>query len=183
MTAILGYTNGHTVWIGGDSLTIDTGSYSKWVDTEPKVYSFDSAYGRMVVGVAGNCLPAQQIAHHFTPVECVAGKEGVIKNILPRLRQALEDVPEDDKDFELLLGYRGHLYSVDSKLVVLEPGNGVACVGCGGEYALGYFKALLHEDPEGATKDLIRRALEETSKHSAAVGPPFVVLNTGEMNE
>lgn len=182
MTAILGYTNGNTVWIGGDSLTIDTGSYSKWVDTEEKVFVYPGSWD-FVFGVAGSCLPGQLLRHNLRPYQCVAGKEGFCFDVLPQIRATLESLPDDERDFEIMVGYRGHLFVIDPNLVVHEPRSGLAAIGCGGAYALGYLNALMDSDQDTAAEDLIKESLVATAKHSAAVGPPFVVLNTGEANE
>jgi len=83
----------------------------------------------------------------------------------------VENNVEEGGDF--LVGYHGHLYSVDDDFQMTEHIEGYDACGCGGGFALGAMRALEGMSP----KERIKRALGIAAYFSGGVMPPFHILS------
>jgi ATP-dependent protease HslVU (ClpYQ) peptidase subunit len=81
-----------------------------------------------------------------------------------------------------LVGWRGRLFRIDSDFQVGESIDQFESVGCGDNLAMGAFHAMQDDttiDPE----QRVTKALSAASAFNAAVGPPFIVKNTKQLNK
>ena len=179
MTAIAGFTNGTTVWIGGDA----AGSNGHDIEcrSDPKVFK----NGEMVMGFTTSFRMGQILQYQLTPPTPYEGENGMtymVKRFIPAVKQALrhhgfETCSEGrDRGGTFLVGYRGVLYEIQSDYQVarcLEPYHA-----CGSGHALirGAFYAL---DGRKMTPEArITVALEAAEKFSAGVRAPFTIIST-----
>ncbi len=70
-----------------------------------------------------------------------------------------------------LIGYKGHLYQMNSDFSIMESANGIAALGSGMDYALGALAANWNKDP-GCR---ILEALEVSARFCTTVSGPFSV--------
>lgn len=154
MTCIVGIVDGNVVLMGSDSAATDDNGNLE-VQREPKIFTLlvpvtgrpgCGASSGMLVGFAGSFLVAQAIrwglkvpAYHrgeplmkylvtrFVP----AAKAAVIK--------ALGEPKEEPvfRDASFLIGFQGHLFTLESNGQLLETIHGYGSVGSGASVALG----------------------------------------------
>lgn len=177
MTCIIGLAQGGKVWMGGDSA-----SASGWQMRKvslPKVFKVQE----FLIGYTSSFRMGQILEHHLN-VPTQNGQSDVkylVTQFIPRVRDCLKErwfdniKNEDAKSGIFLLGYRGHLYRVDSDFQVNEYVDDFDACGCGESYALAAMKVLLTlcVPPE----ECISRALEIVAYFSGGVCRPFHILS------
>jgi ATP-dependent protease HslVU (ClpYQ) peptidase subunit len=175
MTAIVGLVSGGTVWMGGDSAT-------SWQDDRVSVCSNPKVFrvGHFLVGSAGSGRTQRILRHAWTPPpRRKLGLEHYISvAVVDSIRRALiEGGAAEKKDNvedaagDILLGYRGHLFRVDSDYNVDEAKHSFDAVGCGAVPAL----AAVYANPKASPKQRILTALRAAQEFNAAVRGPFTI--------
>lgn len=176
MTCIVGIAIEGQVYIGADSAAV-----SGWTvrpTTISKVFRLDP----FLIGYTSSFRMGQILQHHLSvaPQEDESDIRYMVVAFAESVRTCLKDhgfATVDDnreKGGQFLVGYRGHLYSIESDYQVNEAAEGFDACGAGAEYALGAMQALERRPPE----DRIRAALEISAQFSGAVLAPFHVLKT-----
>lgn len=184
MTAIAGVQHEGVVYIGGDSLSGEVQSHNKQVVQNPKVLRLPQPTGglsEILIGFSwswriGNLLQhALDIPDHKTRWGVAKDSlEYVVRHLVPSMQKVMANavVGADDK-LNVVLGYGGRLFEIQSDFSVLEPTDHYAAVGSGYTYALG----SLHTTRNMAVSppDRITLAIEAAIEHSAFVGGPILI--------
>jgi len=175
MTCIVGLVSKGKVYMGGDSA-----GASGWLVRavqSPKVFKV----GAFIIGYTTSFRMGEILQYHLDvepQKEEQADHEYMVCHFAEAVRKALkehgfakvENNVEEGGDF--LVGYRGHLYSVNDDFQMTEHVENYDACGCGQEFALGAIKALEDWAPE----ERIRRALEIAAYFSGGVLPPFHIV-------
>ena len=166
MTAIVGYTNGETVWIGADSAISDGGG-GVTSSQDPKVFQIDD----YLVGYSGDVRAGQALHYEWEIPR--RGHIGLMKFMCSKFVRSLEAClggGDSKLQAEILVGIRGRLFIVSSDLAVVEEYGQVAAVGSGGDLALG---SLLTSPAKLSPGRRLIKALEVAASHSQGVRPPW----------
>lgn len=181
MTCIAGLTDGDTVYIGGDSAGVS--GYDLTVRADAKVFR----NGPFLMGFTTSFRMGQLLRYKLEPPVHPYIEMGqpmdvykfMVTSFIDAVRDCLKDGGYAEKHNEaesggtFPVGYRGHLFVIDSDYQVGESLDGYNAVGCGAQVALGALHATKGEEP----KQRIRKALEAAERYNAGVRGPFVVLN------
>ncbi len=184
MTCIVAIAKDGVVYMGGDRL-ISAGQ-TTYIGG-PKIYFVknngkrDFLFGDAGAVRAGNLL--KSIA--FEMEECYDDPVLTLVNqVVTAIREIINENGavqhfDDGTDAynNLLIGYRGRLFHVDSALGVTEPIDGYFATGSGGDFALGSLATTNEMDI--SPKDRLRMALEASEKHHCYVSRPFDFLELG----
>lgn len=179
MTCIVGIEDRGRVWIGGDSAAIETESLGLRIRGDPKVFSVRGVlFGFTHSFRMGQLLrfslkiPRQAIKddYRYLCTDFVNAVRECLTN--GGCAQTNEGGAEQGGNF--LIGYRGHLYNIDSDYQVGIPKIGLDACGCGGDYALG--SLLTTAGRKLTPKKRILQALVVASYLSAGVSPPFSMV-------
>ena len=177
MTAIVGLIHEGRVWMGGDSATTYSDA-TRRSDGDTKV----KLIGDMLIGCAGSARSSQIIHYSFKPpkhpqrVSPLAYISGPwMKQLQKSIKDQWAEFYAHEGDFEFLIGYRGQLFLVDGHFGVSNTRRSYDAIGCGANLALGsMYSTEGLSDPEKR----ITIALSAASEFSAAVSPPFVILES-----
>lgn len=180
MTAILGYADGKTVWMAGDSF-VGNGSWDRFTLTTRKVVRRDG----FLIGVSGLLKPLIATETVFQPParpENLTDDQYMFSVFYRELKTLLDQyespLKEDDDTTSLLVGYRGRLYKIGYEGAVYSPREQIISIGSGGDYAQGAFMALrsiFRSDGEKTIESIMLDAMEVTVKSTYSVAPPFYV--------
>lgn len=187
MTCIVGMVDRGTVYIGGDSASV--AGWTSRVTRLPKVFR----RGPFLIGYTTS-FRMGQLLQHMLQVPLQKERDGaaaalghanmrfMVTTFAESVRQLLKErgVAKIEANAEsggqFLVGYRGHLYSVQQDFQVNEMADGFDAVGSGAEYALGAMAAMRGVSraslPPAAR---LRRALGVSAHFNMAVSPPFYV--------
>lgn len=179
MTAVVGIAStAGTVWLGADSQATDC-DHGKASRSHPKVFK----NGCVLIGYAGSFRVGQILQYktkYRQPKQHESTSEWMILQFVPAFIQALKVegllCRGGDIDTSLLVGVRGHLYSVDTDFSVHEYADRYAAIGMGGDLCRGVLYALA--DKRIAPRAKIIKALEAAEHFNGSVGRPFVVLQS-----
>lgn len=175
MTCIIGLASEGKVYMGGDSAGA-VGWMVRAVQS-PKVFKV----GAFIIGYTTSFRMGEILQYHLEvqPQDGESDHEYMVCQFAEAVRKALkehgfakvENNVEEGGDF--LVGYHGHLYSVNDDFQMTEHIESYDACGCGQEFALGAMMALEELSP----KKRIRRALEIAAYFSGGVMPPFHILS------
>lgn len=174
MTCIVGLEHDGGVTIGGDSAAAADDLVD--VVTAPKVFRV----GEYLIGYCESFRMGQLLAYRLrVPEQKYADDlEHLSTVFVDRVREVLHKggvakstESEETNVGSFLLGYRGHLYSVESDYAVLRSVRGYQAVGCGADLAIGSIASTT-----GPAEKRVRFALGIAATHSGPVLPPFTVL-------
>mgnify|MGYP003585177289 CR=1 FL=1 len=178
MTCIVGVQNGGTVWIGGDSAATD-GHLNRTIISDPKVFVKDG----FAFGVCGSPKVLDAIAHiiDLPEQEGTNDRAFLVGIVVPAIREGLKQLDatvqamtgETCFEGEMLVGYRGKLYTLESNFQLIAAASGTAAIGSGGSIATGSLQATRGKSP----KRRILKALEAATEGNAGVAPPFVIVS------
>ena len=173
MTAIVGLIDNGSVYIGGDSCGI--AGLSKSIRIDPKVFS----NGPFIIGGTSSFRMLQLLRFKFAPppqTNLQDDYEYMVTHFIDTARQCFASNGFGDEKAQIggtfMVGYRGHLYTVEGDYQVGIPAASFDAVGCGSDLCLGSLYATEGLDPE----DRINCALAAASTFSAGVAPPFTIL-------
>lgn len=175
MTCIVGFVEGNTVWMGGDSAGTNAWLNQDLYDT-PKVFRNDGA----LIGSCGSARQGDLLRHalkipdHDPRVD--VGKFMVMA-FIDAVRKCFKagGVCETKDGVEqsqghFLVGYKGRLFAIYSDFQVRAPKFPYAAVGCGDQIALG---ALFASEHITSGRDRVDIALRASERFSAGVRGPF----------
>jgi ATP-dependent protease HslVU (ClpYQ) peptidase subunit len=175
MTCIVGFVEGASVWMGGDSA-----GTNGWLDQDlyasPKVFR----NGAMLIGSCGSARQAQllrwslDVPDHDPRSDI---EKYMVRSFIDAVRACFTSGGVRKKDSEVetslghfLVGYRGRLFVVYDDFQVRMPALPYAAVGCGDQIALGAMYASGHvTDP----RERVEQALRASERFSAGVRGPF----------
>lgn len=173
MTCIVGIRHGRTVFIGGDSAGT-SGDGSQRIIADSKVFVVQRHFA---FGVCGSPKVMQTLrdSTEFPPRLAIQNAQSFITNeVIPEIKRALveADCFKNDKfEGELLMGYMGGLYRIQSNLQVIAA-PAFDATGSGGDIAMG----SLHST-SGDPKKRILAALKASSSANATVRPPYNIVS------
>ncbi|MBI4951242.1 MAG: hypothetical protein HY908_04360 [Myxococcales bacterium] len=174
MTCVVGLVERGTVYVGVDSAAV-----SGWRRRETRVGKVFRR-GPFLIGYTTSFRMGQLLEHQLTVAPQAPEQSDMafmVNHFIEATRLLLKErgfakiESNSEQGGQFLVGYRGHLYSVDSDFQVGEMADGYDAVGSGAEFALGALAAL----GRGPAPRRIRRALEIAARFSMGVSAPFVV--------
>lgn len=175
MTCIVGFVEGDTVWMGGDSA-----GTNGWLEQDlydsPKVFR----NGSMLVGSCGSARQAQLLRWSLTVPDHdprIDIEKFMVKTFMDAVRECfksggvckIKDSAEESQG-SFLIGYKSRLFAIYSDYQVRSPKLPYAAVGCGDQIALGSMYASDHIADGKARVEL---ALKASERFSAGVRGPF----------
>jgi ATP-dependent protease HslVU (ClpYQ) peptidase subunit len=174
MTCVVGLIDSGRVYIGVDSAAI-----SGWTRRATKLRKVFRR-GPFLIGYTTSFRMGQLLEHQLDvppQLETVSDMEFMVSAFVEATRRLLKErgfariEANSESGGQFLVGYRGHLYSVEADFQVGEMSDGFDAIGSGAEVALGAMMAL---DGERPTRR-IRRALEIASHFNMGVSGPYHV--------
>lgn len=175
MTCIVGFIEGSSVWMGGDSAGTN-GWLDQVIYESPKVFRND----QMLIGSCGNARQAQLLKHSLKVPDHdprMDLEKYMVKSFIEAVRECFRTGGVCHKDKEVdsslghfLVGYRGRLFVVYQDFQVRIPKAPYAAVGCADQIAHGALFASEQITDGRARVGLALRAAEE---FSAGVRGPF----------
>lgn len=186
MTCIVGLVDRGTVYIGGDSASV--AGWTSRVTRLPKVFR----RGPFLIGYTTSFRMGQLLQHALhVPLQkdrdaTSRSRAGDMRFMVTTFAESVRHLLKErgvakieanaESGGQFLVGYRGHLYSVQQDFQVNEMADGFDAVGSGAEYALGAMAAMRSVAraslPPAAR---VRRALGVSAHFNMAVSPPFFV--------
>jgi ATP-dependent protease HslVU (ClpYQ) peptidase subunit len=178
MTCIVGLVHRGTVYVGGDSASVQ--GWTSRITRLPKVFR----KGPFLIGYTTS-FRMGQLLQYGLELRAQRDEEDVMKymvtEVAERVRALLKErgVAKVEANAEsggqFLIGYRSRLFSVQQDFQVNEMDDGYDAVGSGAEYALGAIRAMSRAAPVARLK----RALEISAHFNMGVSGPFVVRSIG----
>lgn len=175
MTAIVGFVEKNSVWIGGDSAGVS--GYNLTSRADHKIFR----NGDFLFGFTSSFRMGQILRFSFSPPKPTAGQDVYqfmctafidgVRNVLKAGGYA-EKEKERESGGDFLVGYRGRLFLVGSDYQVGESLDHYDACGCGAEVAKGALFATANVRPSDRRMKLV---LEATERHNAGVRRPFVI--------
>lgn len=174
MTCIVGLKTKDRVYIGGDSASVS--GWTRRETAHPKVFR----KGPFLIGYTTSFRMGQLLEHQLQIPKQGASQADMtymVNVFVESVRALLKErgfakvEANSESGGQFLVGYRGHLYGIESDFQVGELTDGYDSVGSGSDYALGAMAAL----PSLAPPRRIRRALEIASHFSMSVCGPYHV--------
>lgn len=174
MTCIVGFVEGNTVWMGGDSagvggLDLTVRADAKVFRNGPMLFGFTSSF-RM-----GQLLRyALEIPDHDPRMDV---DKYMVTTFVDAVRECLkshgwaEKEKEQERGGHFLVGYKGRLFQVESDYQVGIALDGYDATGCGEQIARGALFATSHL----SGRERIEMALRAAERCSAGVRAPFIV--------
>jgi len=179
MTCIVGMLDKKTgdVFIGGDSVGINTSTYFTCLRSDPKVF----VHGNFIYGFTTSFRMGQLLRFKFAPPHHPTNMETfeyMVSLFIDALRKCLKDggfssIKENVEDGgTFLVGYRGQLFTIMDDFQVSASVDEYVSIGCGKPFALG---ALYAVSTKLSCPKKIAIALEAAEKYSAYVQGPFLI--------
>jgi hypothetical protein len=155
MSVVAAIVQDNTIHMAGDTLV----SSSDWSCSirEPKVFR----YKNFLFGAVGDGRVCNVVHASFRPPgnneeDALIYMQGVFA---PALRRALKNDVSSDPVFEILVGYKERLYTIDHTYQVNSPKENYVAVGIGLPYSYGYLDGTKHlTNPEKRVKMAVRVA-------------------------
>lgn len=172
MTCVVGLVDKKTVYIGADSASVS--GWTSRITRLPKVFR----RGPFLIGYTTSFRMGQLLEHALeVPLQGAETNDRryMVTVFAETVRALLKErgvakiEANTESGGQFLVGYRGHLYSVQSDFQVNEMADGFDAVGSGAEYALGALAALRTMKP----LPRLKRALEISAHFNMGVSPPF----------
>ena len=173
MTCIVGLVHNNKVYIGADSSAV-----SGW---QVRATKLDKVFrkGPFLIAYTDSFRMGQILRYHLDvqPQDGETDIDYMVRHFVDAIRTRFKELGfakvenNEESGGMFLVGYRGHLYAVESDFQVNEMADGFDSWGCGSDYALGAMKALEHLPPI----ERITKALEISAHFSGGVLPPFQI--------
>lgn len=171
MTVIVGIVRDGKVTIAGDRLGSD--GFCKVHVMEPKVFKV----GDFIFGCTSSFRMIDILKYAFTPPPRTVGSDtqkylrhdfiNAMRNTF--VQNGFGIVSGGDwKGGNLLIGYEGRLYRIESDFLLLETPYDAQ--GSGSYHAVGALTALLDLSPDMPEKELLTRAIKSSYHHVISVG-------------
>jgi len=177
MTCIIGLAEDNKVWIGGDSASGASNSWTVRATTIKKVFQLPP----FLMGCSTSFRMIQLLHYCLRdlPEQTESGNMAYMVGIfVEHVRKLFKEKgfskvdDNEETGGEFLVGYRGKLYLIGSDFQVNGNRDGLDAIGCGARFALGAMKALEHLPP----RERILLSLEIAAYFSGGVMPPFTIL-------
>lgn len=174
MTCVVGLVHKGRVYVG-----VDSSSVQGWTRRESKV-SKVFRRGPFLIGYTTSFRMGQLLEHHLSvprQTDKMADMTFMVTQFIESARGLLKEKgfskveANNESGGQFMVGYRGHLFSIESDFQVGEIRDGYDAIGSGAEFALGAMAALAGRPPTRR----IRRALEIAAHFNMGVCPPFIV--------
>jgi ATP-dependent protease HslVU (ClpYQ) peptidase subunit len=181
MTCIVGYVDNGSVFIGGDSA--GSNGYGIRTYVHPKVF----LNGEFIMGYTSSFRMGQLLEHSLDVPKYIPDLHDSIykfmcTTFIDNVRQCLIDggyatvTSNEEQGGVFLIGFKGHLFRIESDYQVAECSEAYDAVGSGQFYALGALYASTKEYIE----DRIKEALECAEYFTPGVRGPFNILELKE---
>ena len=176
MTCIVGLVHEGTVFIGGDSAGV--AGLSLVVRADEKVFRNSD----FLMGFTTSFRMGQLLRYSLEPPRRHPDDDihqYMVVDFVNAVRRCLKAGGYASKEDEVesggtfLVGYAGHLFTVDSDYQVGTPEDGFAAVGSGQHIALG---ALFATQGQATPRDRVLTALMSAERFNAGVRGPFHIL-------
>ena len=176
MTCIVGLVHEGVVYIGGDSAGV--GGMSLTVRADEKVFR----NGEFLMGFTTSFRMGQLLRYSLKPPRRHPAddiNQYMVVDFIDAVRECLKAGGYASKEKEteqggtFLVGYSGHLFTVDSDYQVGIPEDGFAAVGSGQDIALG---ALFATQGQATPRDRVLTALRSAERFNTGVRGPFHIL-------
>lgn len=175
MTCVVGMLHESGIFIGADS-EINNGSRRSTMRIEKVVQ-----YHNMLIGVCGPIRLTEVLHNNFTPPQHepqeLSPSEYMTRCFTKALRDTLRecghlrnDAGVESMGNDLLIGYAGHLFTIEHNFQLIEYSYPYAAIGSGEEVAMGAFHALAEISPAPLCVLAALTAAEELACH---VRSPF----------
>lgn len=174
MTCIIGVEFEGKVYIGGDSMA--SNGVDRHVTGLKKVFRV----GEFLIGYTSSFRMGQILQYHLQAPQQqdgVTDERYMVVEFVEAVRTCLKDKGwsvinnNQESGGTFLVGYRGHLYEIESDFQVNHFVNGIVACGAGEQFALGAMEALSNFKP----KKRILQSLAVAAKYSNYVCEPFYV--------
>lgn len=180
MTCVIAAVEDGKVWMGADSCAID--NYHNYTPRrDPKIikkhgyligYSYSFRMGQIIF----HSMDMPEIGNH-DPYELM------VYDWVTCLREAFEqhgwkgtDKEGRDLGGQVLVGFNGRLFEIESDLQVGESLRNFAAIGCGSDYALGAF-SVLRDSTKWKIDQKIEMSLDVSAEFNRAVTRPFTIIS------
>lgn len=174
MTCIVGLVQRGTVYVGGDSASVQ--GWTSRVTRLPKVFR----RGPFLIGYTTSFRMGQLLQYGLEvrvqrededPMKYMVSEVAERVRVLLKERGVAKVESNTESGGQFLVGYRGRLFSFQQDFQVNEMADGYDAVGSGAEYALGAIRAMERSPPQARLK----RALEISAHFNMGVSGPFFV--------
>ncbi len=169
MTCIVGLEHGGLVYIGADSLGVNSSTLEKTVRDDVKVFT----NGPFIMGCTTSFRMIQLLQYKFTPPTHPAGVDDMrfmVTDFIDAVKKCFADGGYTNGNF--LVGYNGKLYNIEGDFQVGKPSLGYDACGCGSRFALG----SMFSNSKLKPLERIKQALAAAAEFSAGVAPPYLVM-------
>ena len=183
-TCIVALAHEGTVWIGGDSLSIDVSKSEQAILTNPKVFKKTDTEGTVwLFGFSGTYRFGQLLQYNFElPSFNVQANplQFMVSTFVPALQQCLRKAGFEQKEKDrviggnALIGVQGRIFNVGIQYSVVEYNMPYNAIGCGAPYAIGSLFSTQTLNPYKR----IELALQAAEAFSIGVQRPFVILDS-----
>ena len=180
MTCIVGLVHEGVVYIGGDSAGV--GGMSLTVRADEKVFQ----NGEFLMGFTTSFRMGQLLRYSLKPPRRHPDDDihqYMVVDFVNAVRECLKAGGYASKEDEVesggtfLVGYAGHLFTVNSDYQVGIPEDGFAAVGSGQDISRG---ALFATQGQATPRDRVLTALRSAERFNAGVRGPFHILPESE---
>lgn len=193
MSLVFGFVTsddaGEHVHLVADSIVLED-TYTRFRSDDTKLF-FAGEQREYLIGVCGGLRALQAVKYGVRyPVwrEPEPGEPEpnvhafVVDSVVRAIRKGLRRFGvnwNESFDAELLVAFRGRLFSIDSDFGVFESSDGYMAIGAGADLALGALAALdiSRDDLGERVCDTARIAMRAASRHSAAACAPWLYAN------
>jgi ATP-dependent protease HslVU (ClpYQ) peptidase subunit len=179
MTCIVALEHEGSVWMGGDSAASRDNDVVR--RSNEKVFFNEN----FLIGYSGSFRIGQllQYALHIpkqsygqTDMEyMVVDFVDALRNLMRDKGTLMKEEEGEAHDSEILIGYRGKIYVVESDFHVGNPIAPYAACGSGASYAMGAMYVLA-DDEKLSPQEKINKALSASAEYCVAVKQPFSIM-------
>ena len=178
--AAIALPNGET-WVGGDSAGTNTSS-QQTIHVDPKVFFVRNEAGdEFLFGCSTSFRMMQLLQYVFKPPRYNGGDlhRYMVAEFVEAVRTVLKNggfarkEAEREQGGKFLVGFRGHLFLIDSDYQVAEAHCGYNAIGSGGDLAIGSLFTTHTQDMPPEKR--LTLALQAAAYHNSDVREPFII--------
>lgn len=179
MSVIVAVKENGVVYMAADTQT--TAGKNKFYGLNETAFKVARLKNGMLVGFCGRVAARQTILSscddYFTLNEQGGlDKKHIVNRIVPKLENKMEEIGDKEywrMDVSILLAYKDKLYKITDDLKVISVNEFIA-TGSGADYAF----YVLSEMQDLSVRDRILKALTESANRTEAVGGPYALIDT-----
>lgn len=187
MTCIVAIEHHGDIYVGGDSAAIDDAATEIRSRADEKVFiksCFEFHDQRMIIGFAGSFRVGQLLRYSLEIPEHkkqYSDMEYLVVDFIDSIRSMQKDkgslikVDElEEHDSELIVGYKGKIYIVESDFQVGRLIENYAACGTGAQTALGALYAT--KNIKISPEERVKLALSASVEYTPGVREPFTIM-------